>query len=81
VLSTTEASDAIVILIINCDELEVYGCTYDYSLNYNPDATADDGSCEVDYSFSNCPSDLDGNGIVGAQDLLLFLSVYGLICE
>jgi hypothetical protein len=64
-----------------CDELEVYGCTYDYALNYNPDASADDGSCEVDDSFNSCPSDLDGSGVVGLSDLLLFLIDYGNACE
>jgi len=85
-----------------CDELEVYGCTYPDALNFNEEATADDGSCiyeEFDLDavydsgytdgvesvicpeISSCPSDLNGDSIVGMPDLLIFLSSYGTVCE
>ena len=28
-------------------EVNVAGCMYDFACNYNPEATVDDGSCEV----------------------------------
>ena len=31
-----------------CDGLEIYGCTYPSASNYNPLATADDSSCDLD---------------------------------
>jgi hypothetical protein len=61
-----------------CDPNEIFGCTYSSAINYNPEATADDGSCE--YSFSDCPADIDGDGIVTTQDLLSFLSFFGETC-
>jgi hypothetical protein len=57
---------------------EVEGCTYPQSLNYNPEATHDDGSCEFSIS---CVGDLDADGVVGASDLILFIAAYGNICE
>lgn len=38
-----------------CDSLEIPGCTYAIALNYNPLATDDDGSCELD-----CPQGVEG---------------------
>ena len=38
-----------------CDTDEVYGCTYASALNYNPSATSDDGSCEL-----NCQQGVPG---------------------
>ena len=38
-----------------CDELEIYGCTDPYALNYNPGATEDDASCI--YDEIECESD------------------------
>jgi uncharacterized protein (TIGR02145 family) len=85
-----------------CDVDEIFGCTYIDALNYNAEATSDDGSCideefDLDAVFdsgyaagvesvicpeiSSCPSDLDGNGLVGTSDLLIFLSSFGDGCE
>jgi hypothetical protein len=64
-----------------CDDQEVYGCTYTEAMNFDSLATVDDGSCAYYGAFNPCPSDLDGNGIVGSPDLLLFLSEYGDVCE
>jgi len=63
-----------------CDDQEVYGCTYPEAMNFDSLATVDDGSCDYYGAFNPCPSDLDGNGIVGSPDLLLFLSAYGDVC-
>ena len=38
---------------------EIYGCMDSLSTNYNPDATADDGSCE--YSVSGCTDPFSDN--------------------
>jgi hypothetical protein len=48
-----------------CDNLEIYGCTYPDAMNFDPFATADNGSCA--YTSNPCPTDLDGNGSVGSQ--------------
>jgi hypothetical protein len=64
-----------------CDNLEIMGCTYSMALNYEPEATIDVGTCEFGEIASDCPSDLDGNGNVGSEDLLLFLADYDMLCE
>jgi len=51
------------------------GCTYDFACNFNPDASFDDGSCEIESCATQ--GDLDGDGSVTTQDLLLFLTVFG----
>lgn len=64
------------------EELGFPGCTYPAALNYNPSATVDDGTCvfeEVELCAPN--PDLDGDGIVGISDLLLFLAVFGTAVE
>ena len=55
--------------------IEIGGCTYDFACNYNPLASFDDGSCEVE----SCalPGDLDNEGAVTTSDLLAFLAVFG----
>ena len=58
------------------DSCEVHGCMYDGAMNFNSEATVDDGSCE----FTSCASDMDGDGAVGTNDLLLFLTDFGSIC-
>lgn len=52
------------------------GCLDPESSNYNPDAVVDDGSCAV-----NCSMDLNGDGLIGAPDLLELLSVWGDVCD
>ncbi len=56
---------------------EISGCTYVNAANYNPNATADDGSCSFDTS---CGFDVDGDGLVGVGDLMEFISAYGSVC-
>ena len=68
-----------------CEEDELFGCSYANANNFNPDATRDDGSCEFNLTVNPetslaCYLDLDGNGGVGAPDLLSFLSVFGTNC-
>ncbi len=62
-----------------CDVDEILGCTYNTAVNYSPEATVDDGSCEG--TFNSCPSDLSGNGNVGSEDLLIFLADFDLSCD
>ena len=57
----------------------VPGCMYPQATNYNPQATLDDQSCVFNCTGS-CTGDLDGNGIVGVSDLLIFISVFGNAC-
>jgi hypothetical protein len=62
-----------------CDNVEIYGCAYPDAMNFDPFATADNGSCA--YTSNPCPTDLDGNGSVGSPDLLIFLGAFGTYCE
>ena len=52
------------------------GCLDPAASNYNPEATVDDGSCTVD-----CASDLNGDGQIGAPDLLELLAQWGSVCD
>ena len=62
-----------------CDEDDVPGCTYAWSLNFNPDATMDDGSC-LEPEGSVCDGDVTGDGMVSISDLLFVLSAFGNEC-
>ncbi|MGB1577529.1 MAG: hypothetical protein ACPG9S_05895 [Flavobacteriales bacterium] len=72
------------------------GCTNPMSSNYNAIATVDDGSCDLSYMCgegtvydevlgicltNGCVGDFNGDGQIGAADLLDFLVVYGSSCE
>ena len=50
-----------------CDDSEIPGCTYAQACNYNPDATADDGSCSFPSGVLDCEGaclhDEDGDGV------------------
>ena len=46
------------------------------AVNYDPDATVDDGSCAL-----QCASDINGDGQIGAPDLLTLLSQWGSACD
>lgn len=52
------------------------GCLDPMALNYNPNATVDDGSCTV-----QCTSDANGDGQIGAPDLLTLLAAWGSVCQ
>lgn len=56
------------------------GCMYPNATNYNPAATVDNLSCQFPCDATDCPADLDSNGIVGVSDLLIFIGYYGTTC-
>ena len=57
------------------------GCTYSVALNFNPNATIDDGSCLFPECMSDCAGDLNGDDSVTVDDILQLLSAFGLICN
>lgn len=64
---------------------EIYGCTDSTAVNYYPIFTEDDGGCVYASDFTEdcvtvCPGDLNGDGVVGAGDLVDFLTLYDVIC-
>ena len=64
----------------SCATPIVPGCTYADADNYNPSANDDDGSCTFTIGGGDCPSDLNGDQLVNAADLLEFLSAFGTSC-
>ena len=56
------------------------GCMDQNALNFNRFANVDNGSCEFEVVIDLCPSDLNGDGIVGSSDLLELLSNFGVHC-
>ncbi|MBL7944113.1 MAG: hypothetical protein JNM00_15185 [Flavobacteriales bacterium] len=60
-----------------CEYTSCLGCTYPDAPNYDPAASIDDGSCEC---ASPCPADLDDNGVVNVNDLLIFMAAFGTFC-
>ena len=75
---------------------EVVGeCTYPMACNFNPEATVDDGSCDMSCAcgpgtlwddlnqvcVAACQADQDGDGLVTTSDLILFLTMFGASCE
>lgn len=62
-----------------CDEPVNEGCTYGAALNYDPDASSDDGSCIFDLS-QDAPTllfDYDFDLAVSTSDFLAMLAVFG----
>ena len=57
------------------------GCTYSVALNYNPNATLDNGTCVFPDCMSNCTGDITGDDMVSVEDVLDVLSNFGAICE
>lgn len=57
-----------------------YGCTSPEAVNYQMYANVEDGTCDFESSNENCTSDLDGDGITAAGDLLVFLASFGQVC-
>ncbi|MFN0030646.1 MAG: hypothetical protein ACKVOR_00655 [Flavobacteriales bacterium] len=62
-----------------CEYTSCQGCTYPAASNYDMDALIDDGSCIID-AVSTCPADLDGDGVIGVSDLVIFIGAYGSVC-
>ncbi|MFO0360115.1 MAG: PQQ-dependent sugar dehydrogenase [Flavobacteriales bacterium] len=56
------------------------GCTYANATNFDPQASLDNGTCEFG-TASDCPGDIDGNGLIGVNDLLLLLEIFGSFCN
>ena len=56
-------------------------CTYSVALNFNPNATFDDGSCLFTECISECAGDVNGDNSVTVQDILPLLSTFGLFCN
>ena len=63
----------------SCEVESCAGCTYTLAPNYDASAVYDDGSCTFEFP-SDCPGDLNGDGVVSSIDLLEFLSFYGENC-
>ena len=70
---------------LNCQDAltaiaSIAGCTYSSALNYNAEASTDDGTCLFEVCNNDCPFDVNEDGSVGASDLLDFLVVFGQSC-
>jgi hypothetical protein len=64
-----------------CQAGDVEGCTYEVAVNFDPEATLDNGTCEfAPTSGGDCP-DLDGDGQVTTSDLLSLLASFGDTCD
>ena len=61
----------------------IEGCMDAMAINYHPIFNVDDGSCVYGTVTGPgvCVSDFDGDGLVGAADLVVFLGEFGLTCE
>ncbi|MCH1575047.1 MAG: hypothetical protein L7S67_02115 [Flavobacteriales bacterium] len=64
----------------SCDVSTCGGCKYAEANNFNAGALFDDGSCTFPAGESPCPSDVDGDGTTGVNDLLEVLSLFGASC-
>lgn len=56
---------------------DIIGCTYESAANFNPSATTDDGSCDFPDA---CNADLNADGLIGVEDLIIFLGNFGQTC-
>jgi len=59
---------------------EMGGCTYNVALNFNPNASWDDGSCDFPGCMSECVGDVDGDLSISVGDILVVLANFGLVC-
>jgi hypothetical protein len=67
--------------VLMCQTAAAMGCTYNEALNFDSTANIDDGTCSfAEVSDDNCPGDLNLDGTIGADDLLIFLMEWGTIC-
>ena len=67
--------------VLMCQTDAEMGCTYNEALNFDSTANLDDGTCLfAEVSDDNCPGDLNLDGTIGADDLLIFLMEWGTIC-
>ena len=64
----------------------IEGCTDPQADNYHPIFNADDGSCLYGGTGgggggpNDCPSDLNGDDLIGVADLLILLGEFGVPC-
>jgi len=63
-----------------CD-IVLLGCTYMQALNYQAEASLDDGSCLFAPCNNGCDGDVDGDSSVTVNDILVVLSNFGAICQ
>ncbi len=67
---------------LTVEQCGIPGCTYSNALNFNPNASIDDQSCMFDCDGdTDCPADLNNDGVVNTADLLDFLSAFGSVCD
>lgn len=57
----------------------VVGCTYPDASNFSPAATSDNGSCLFD-TAELCVGDLDYDGSIATNDLLIVIGLFGTAC-
>ncbi len=67
----------------SCDfvSCETFGCTYPLALNFNALSTVDDNTCLFGTSENPCATDINNDGIVTVEDLLLLLTDFGAFCS
>ena len=65
----------------SCELTTCGGCTYENAANFDSSALHDDGSCVFAGGANPCPTDVDGDGTTGVNDLLEILSLFGAVCE
>lgn len=53
------------------------GCTNSEALNFDSTSNSDDGSCIFDTLICETTADLDQDGVIGINDLLILLSAFG----
>lgn len=63
-----------------CNDFEVRGCMEPEADNFHPAATDDDGTCYFNPCDDSCPADVNEDGIIGVQDVLMVLSLYDSAC-
>lgn len=63
----------------DCEYESCQGCTYPDASNFDGSAAQDDGTCEFSIG-SDCPFDSTGDGLIGAADLVDFLSGFDTLC-
>lgn len=66
----------------NCPTVPlVRGCTDVLAVNFELEATLDDGSCVEPTDEDTCEGDIDGDGVVGTGDILGVLGAFGASCQ
>ena len=66
---------------VACQTGVILGCTYVDADNFAPAANTENGTCTFSLGGTSCAGDLNGDGTIGAADLLNFLSVFDTNCD